>query len=180
MRGDGGRRFRAEVFRSLDGGRVADFVDDLRQSQTREAQDFLEFSNSGSGFAIVAGRLWIRAPGQCSKAAEDAGRLCPRLLSESGQNWLITGHPRRLPWLRDARAPAPRALIATMHGVPILRDSPRDCSQGAVMVRGRSAPSNARQIRQPLDPLQNRGTSEIDRAACRRFVMPGADQTRQG
>jgi hypothetical protein len=49
------------------------------------------------------------------------------------------------------------------------------------MVRGLSAPLSARETRQLLYLLQNRGNSEIDTAACKRFVMLGlADEKPDG
>jgi hypothetical protein len=41
------------------------------------------------------------------------------------------------------------------------------------MVRGLAAPLSERETRQLLYLLQQRGNSEIDRAACKRFVMLG-------
>lgn len=49
------------------------------------------------------------------------------------------------------------------------------------MVRGLSAPLSARETRQLLYLLQNRGNPELDPAACKRFVMLGlADEKPDG
>ena len=135
MGGDGCRGFCTKVLRGLDGSRVANFLDDQRQSHTRQAQDLFNRSNSGSRFAIIAGRLapvikaMQKAQGCTGVAAHlDISLAFPSTLVPKQTKLAHRGSFHRPPWLGDEHAPAPSIDRNDARGA----DPPaqfRNCSQ---------------------------------------------------
>ena len=152
-----------ETFRGLDGRRVADFLDNQRQSLTREAQGLLQSEQFKVGV-----RHCCRPPLDPVSIAMPQGRTGCTGVGLPGRSVAFPSTPvrkrtktahhgssHRPPWLRDERAPAPQALIATMHGVPPFC-TVRDCSGRCHGPRPIRAVERSRNAAAPLSSAEAR------------------------